>query len=156
MVFNEPDRVKAHLIGQDALFERLFDHGMIVDDRPLHLIRQAESHATLHSKLKKNRRPAPAGMAYCSRAAPGTQHQHAWLPVHAPDDRAREERYPAGLWSRAKARRGRQAGVEGSRVRYVPHLFPLPRARGRSWPSAIQVACCAPSTLWLALHCRAM
>src|SRR5215813_1335208 len=52
VVFHEPDRVKTHLIGQDALFERLFDHGMIVDDWPLHLIRQAESHATPHSKRR--------------------------------------------------------------------------------------------------------
>src|SRR6266702_1684643 len=72
VVFHEPDRVKAHLIGQDALFERLFDHGMIVNDRPLHLIRQAESHAIPPSKRRTCARPLP-GMAYCRRAAPGTQ-----------------------------------------------------------------------------------
>src|ERR1043166_4121118 len=58
VVFHEPDCVKAHLIGQDALFERLFDHGMVVDDWPLHLIRQAESHAPPHSKRKEQARCA--------------------------------------------------------------------------------------------------
>src|SRR5262245_10674472 len=73
VMFHEPDRIKAHLIGQDALFERLFDYSIVVDDWPLHLIRQAESHATPHSKLKKNRRAAHAGMAYCRKAATRTQ-----------------------------------------------------------------------------------
>src|SRR5712691_5416342 len=73
VMFHEPDRVKSHLIGQDALFERLFDHGMVVDDGPLHLIRQAESHATPHSKMKKHMRAAYIGMAYCRKAAARTQ-----------------------------------------------------------------------------------
>src|SRR5947209_1875804 len=72
VVFYEPDRIKSHLIGQDALFERLFDHGMVIYSWPLHLIRQAESHAIPHSKMK-NMRTASTGMAYCRRAAPGTQ-----------------------------------------------------------------------------------
>src|SRR5215471_7792690 len=53
VVFHEPDRIKSHLVGQDVLFERLFDHGMVVDDGPLHLIRQAESHAIPHSNRRK-------------------------------------------------------------------------------------------------------
>src|SRR5262249_2081338 len=73
-------RVKAHLIGQDALFERLFDHGMIVDDWPLHLIRQAESHATPHSKRRTCALRLP-GMAYCRKAMARTQHFHT-----TPDD----------------------------------------------------------------------
>src|SRR4029453_17058103 len=36
-----------------ALFEGLFEHGMVVEDRLLHLIRQAEAHATPHSKSRK-------------------------------------------------------------------------------------------------------
>src|SRR5262245_52033584 len=53
VVFHEPDRIKSHLVGQDTLFECLFDHGMVVDDWPLHLIRQTESHAIPHSKRRK-------------------------------------------------------------------------------------------------------
>jgi len=36
-----------------ALFEGLFEHGMVVEDRPLHLIRQAASPAPPHSKSRK-------------------------------------------------------------------------------------------------------
>src|SRR6266446_6490078 len=46
---------------------------MVVDDGPLHLIRQAESHATPHSKMKKHMRAAHIGMAYCRKAAARTQ-----------------------------------------------------------------------------------
>src|SRR5215813_12165034 len=80
VVFHEPDRIKSHLIGQDALFERLFDYSMVVDDWLLHLICQAESHASLPSKLKKHRRAAPTGMAYCRKAGGRTQrlpHEHS-------------------------------------------------------------------------------
>src|SRR5215813_73850 len=72
VVFHEPDRIKTHLIGQDALLERFFDHGMVIYDWPLHLIRQAESHAIPHSKMKIMR-TASTSMAYCRRAVPGTQ-----------------------------------------------------------------------------------
>src|SRR5262245_35449706 len=55
VVFHEPDRIKSHLIGQNALFERLFDRGMVIYDRPLYLIRQTKSHTIPHSKRRNTR-----------------------------------------------------------------------------------------------------
>ena len=42
--------VKAHRVGQDALFEYLLKHSMVVEVWPLHFLRQAVSHAIPHSK----------------------------------------------------------------------------------------------------------
>src|SRR4030095_215041 len=99
--FHEPDRIKSHLIGQDALFERLFNHAMIVQDWPLHPIRQPDSHASLPSKLKKHMRAAPTGMAYCRKAGGRTQHlphEHGLLTkVYDSISHRRAEVWKAGV-----------------------------------------------------------
>ena len=45
MVLDEPDRVEAHLVGEDALRERVLDDGVVVEHRPLHLEGEAQSHS---------------------------------------------------------------------------------------------------------------
>jgi hypothetical protein len=47
VVLDEPDGVEAHLVGQHALLQRLLDHGVIVDARPLHLVGETQSHGSL-------------------------------------------------------------------------------------------------------------
>ena len=44
VVFHEPDGVETHFVGQNALLNRFFDHGVVVNDRPLHFVRQAQFH----------------------------------------------------------------------------------------------------------------
>ena len=44
VVFHEPDRIEPHLIGQDALFDGLFNHGVVVQHGPLHLVCQGKFH----------------------------------------------------------------------------------------------------------------
>jgi len=39
MMLHEPDRVEAHLVREHALLECLLDDRVIVDHRPLHLVR---------------------------------------------------------------------------------------------------------------------
>jgi len=45
VVLDEPDGVEAHLVGEDALLQRLLDDPVIVHDRSLHLVGEAQSHA---------------------------------------------------------------------------------------------------------------
>src|SRR4030095_5420962 len=45
MVLYKPDGTAAHLVREHALLDRLLDDRLIINDRPLHLIRQAQSHA---------------------------------------------------------------------------------------------------------------
>jgi hypothetical protein len=51
VVLHEPHGVEAHLVGQHALLEGLFDHRVVVDDRSLHLVGETQSHATFLSGL---------------------------------------------------------------------------------------------------------
>ena len=44
-MLDEPDGVEAHPVGEHALLERLLDDRVVVDHRPLHLVREAQSHA---------------------------------------------------------------------------------------------------------------
>ena len=44
VVLHEPNVIEAHLVRQDALFNRLFQHRMVIQGRPLHLISQPKLH----------------------------------------------------------------------------------------------------------------
>jgi hypothetical protein len=45
VVLDKPHGIEAHLVREHALLDRLLDDRVVVDDRPLHLVRQAQSHA---------------------------------------------------------------------------------------------------------------
>ena len=45
VVLDEPDGIEAHLVREHALLDRLLDHRVVIDHGPLHLVRQAQSHA---------------------------------------------------------------------------------------------------------------
>ena len=44
MMLDEPDIVETHFVRKNALLNGFFDHGMVVQGRPLHFISQAEFH----------------------------------------------------------------------------------------------------------------